>query len=119
MLGEVKFTMKVISLRPTYDGQGNEYISVEFGYRPPKMPTMVPSSVPREFSEAIQTSREMVRVIVPPELQSHMYRYSNRLIIFLSTSEWEQLQYKYTIGDEFEATIKADGSISIIRIPVP
>jgi len=119
MLGEIKFTMKVVSLHPTYDSQGNEYISVEFGYRPPKMPTMVPSSVPREVSEAIQTSREMVRVIVPPELQSHLHRYSNRLIIFLSTSEWEQLQYKYTIGDEFEATVKADGSISITRITVP
>jgi len=119
MLGEIKFTMKVISLHPTYDGQGNEYIAVEFGYRPPKMPTMVPSSVPREVSDAIQTSREMVRVIVPPELQSHLHRYSNRLIVFLSTSEWEQLQNKYTIGDEFEATIRADGSIGINRISVP
>ncbi|MCK4243511.1 arcadin 1 [Candidatus Bathyarchaeota archaeon] len=119
MIDNIKFTMKVFAIRPTFDSKGNEYVSVEFGYRPPKIPTMVPATVPREISEAIRTGREMVKVIVPPELQSHLRRYANRLILFLSTSEWEQLQHKYTVGDEFEVEVRSDGNISINRILNP
>jgi len=116
VLSNIKFTMKVVAIRPSFDSQGHEYISVEFGYRPPKMPTMVPSNVPREVSEAIQTGREMVKVIVPPELQSHLRRYTNRLILYLSTTEWDQLEHKYTVGDEFEVEVQQNGNIRINRI---
>jgi len=115
-LSEVKFTIKVVSIHPSYDAPGNEYVCVEFGYRPPTMPTVVPASVPREVTDAIQASKEMVRVIVPPQLQAHMHRYANRLTLYLSMDEWESLQQKYTVGDEFEVSVKNDGSITIKKI---
>jgi len=115
-LGEVRFTIKVVSIHPSYDAQGNEYVCVEFGYRAPRMPTVVPASAPREVSDAIRASKEMVRVIVPPQLRAHMHRYANRLTLYLSMDEWESLQQKYTVGDEFEVRVNNDGSITIKRI---
>lgn len=115
-MSEVSFNIKVVSIHPSYDAQGNEYVCVEFGFRPPRMPTVVPASVPREVSDAIRASKEMVRVVVPPQLRAHMHRYANRLTLYLSMDEWESLQQKYTVGDEFEVSVKNDGSITIKRI---
>ncbi|MFQ6074983.1 MAG: hypothetical protein ACE5Z5_02450 [Candidatus Bathyarchaeia archaeon] len=115
-MGEVRFTIKVVAVHPAYDNQGNEYVCVEFGYRPPRIPTMVPTDVPREVSEMIEASSKMVRVMVPPQLQAQMHRYANRLVIYLSTNEWENLLQKYTAGDEFEVVVKNDGGISVTRV---
>lgn len=112
-MGEISFTVKVIAINPNYDYQGNEYIRIEFGYRPPKIPTMVPTSVPREVSEMIEAGRDMVKVMVPPQMQAHMRRYANRLTLYLTTEEWEGLQQKYTVGCEFEVSLQADGSIDV------
>jgi len=114
-LSEVRFTIKVVSIHPSYDAQGNEYVCVEFGFRPPRMPTVVPANVPKEVSDAIRASNEMVRVVVPPQLQAHMHRYANRLTLYLSMDEWESLQQKYTVGDEFEVSVENDGSITMKR----
>ena len=115
-LNNITFTVKVVSVHPSYDNQGNEYVCIEFGYRPPKIPTMVPSTVPKEISDAIQASRDMVRVMVPPQLQARISRYSNRLMLFLTMDEWENLQQKYTVGDVFEVTLKPDGSMEMKKV---
>jgi len=112
-LSNITLTVKVVSVHPSYDNQGNEYICIEFGYRPPQIPTMVPSSVPKEISDVLEASRDMVRVIVPPQLQAQMSRYSSRLMLFLTVDEWESLQQKYTVGDMFEVTLKLDGSMEM------
>ena len=112
-MGEISFTVKVTAINPNYDYQGNEYVRIEFGYRLPKIPTMVPTSVPREVSEMIEASREIVQVMVPPQMRAHMRRYTDRLTLYLTTDEWESLQQKYTVGDEFKVTLKADGSIDL------
>lgn len=115
-MSEVSFTIKVVSIHPSYDAQGNEYVCVEFGFRPPRMPTVVPASVPKEVSDALRASKEMVSVVIPPQLRAHMHRYANRLTLYLSMDEWESLRQKYTVGDEFEVSVKNDGSIMIKRI---
>lgn len=112
---EIKFTVKVVSIHPSYDNQGNEYVCVESGFRPVKMPTMVPTSVPKEVSEMIEASKQMVKVVVPPQIRAQMRTYANRLFLFLTTDEWENLEKKYTVGDEFEVTVKPDGNITAER----
>ena len=113
----MKFNVKVIAINPHYDYQGNEYVRIEFGYRPPKMPTMVPVSVPKEVSEALEASRNMmVQVMIPPQMRARMRKYTNRLTLYLTINEWENLQQKYTVGDEFKVILKTDGSIGLTKI---
>ncbi len=110
-MSEIVFSVKVFSIHPVYDPQGIEYVCVELGYRPPRMPIMVPSDVPKEVSDIIQASKDMVRVVVPPQLQSQMMNYASRLTLFLTIDEWEGLQQRYTVGDEFKVIIRPDGSL--------
>jgi hypothetical protein len=107
MLGEIFFTVKVTAINPHYDYQGNEYVRIEFGYRPPKIPTMIPTS---------EASRNMVQVMIPPQVRARMRKYTNRLTIYLTVNEWENLQQKYTVGDEFKVILKNDGSIGMTII---
>jgi len=115
-MSEIIFMVKVFSVRPIYDQQGAEYISVELGYKPPKMPMMVPSDIPKEVSDIITASKDMVRVIVPPQLRTQMMNYSSRLNIFLTPEEWEKLMQKYTVGDEFKVMMRPDGSLLMSKI---
>ena len=114
-MSEIIFMIKVFSIHPAYDQQGVEYVCVEFGYRPPRMPTMVPSDMPKEVSDMIEASKDMVKVIVPPQLRSQMTSYSNRLTLFLTADEWEGLQQRYTVGDEFKIIIRPEGSILMTK----
>lgn len=115
-LSEIVFTIKVFAIHPAYDAQGVEYVCVELGYRPPRMPTMVPSDMPKEVSDIIEASRDMVKVIVPPQLRSQLTNYANRLTLFLTPDEWESLQQRYTVGDEFRVIIRPDGSLLMTKI---
>lgn len=115
-LSELRFIIRVVAVHPAYDSQGNEYVCVEFGYRPPRVPTMVPTDVPREVSEMLEAGRRMVSVMVPPQLQAQMHRYANRLVLYLTYDEWDNLLQKYTAGDEFEVTIKKDGGFIVTRM---
>ncbi|MHA2405123.1 MAG: hypothetical protein ACXACH_00050 [Candidatus Hermodarchaeia archaeon] len=115
-MNDVLFTASVFSIHPIFDHQGVEYISVEFGYKPPKIPTMVPSNVPKEVSDIIDASRDMVKVIVPPQLRSQMMNYANRLTVFLTPDEWNNLEQRYTVGDEFKVIIRPDGSLLMTKI---
>ncbi len=113
---EISFAIKVFAIHPVYDPQAIEYICVEFGYRPPKMPMMIPSDMPKEVSDIIEASKDMVKVIVPPQLRSQLTNYANRLTLFLTSDEWESLQQRYTVGDEFKITIRPDGSLLMTKI---
>lgn len=112
-MSEVTFTIKVTAIHPAYDNQGNEYICIEFGYRPPQMPTMIPTNVSREISDMIEASRDVVKIMVPPQIQAQWRIYANRLTLFLNPEEWENLQQKYTVSDEFVVTLKPDGNITM------
>ncbi|RLI47434.1 hypothetical protein DRO61_07930 [Candidatus Bathyarchaeota archaeon] len=115
MLSENFFTVKVTAINPHYDYQGNEYVRIEFGYRPPKIPTMVPTSIPKEVSEALEASRNMVQVMIPPQVRAQMRKYTNRLTLYLTINEWENLQQKHTVGDEFKVILKINGSIDLVK----
>lgn len=115
-LSEIVFTVKVFAVHPVSDPHGMEYICVELGYRPPRMPMMIPSDVPKEVSDIIQASKDMVRVVIPPQLQSQLTNYTNRLTLFLTSDEWESLQQRYTVGDEFKVIIRPDGSLLMTKI---
>lgn len=115
-MSEIVFTVKVFSIHTIYDQQGIEYINIEFGYKPPKMPTMIPSDMPKEVSDIIEASKDMVKVIVPPQLRSQLMNYTNRLTIFLTSEEWDNLQQRYTVGDEFKIEIKPDGNLVMTKI---
>ena len=112
-MSDVSFTAKVTALHMTYDNQGNEYVTIDFAYRPPKMPTMLPSDVPKEVSDMLKATKEMMSTMVPA--QTYLRDYANRLVLFLTTDEFERLEQKYTIGDELKVTVKSDGSISATR----
>lgn len=115
-MSEIIFTIKVFAIHPIYDPQGVEYICVEFGYKPPKMPTMIPLDMPKEVSDMIEASKDMVKVIVPPQLRSQLTNYANRLTLFLTTDEWENLQQRYTVGDEFKVIIRSDGNLLLTKV---
>ena len=63
---------------------------------------MVPTSIPKEVSEALEASRNMVQVMIPPQVRAQMRKYTNRLTLYLTINEWENLQQKHTVGDEFK-----------------
>ena len=115
-MSEITFNIRVTSIHPSYDNQGNEYICVEFGYRPPQFPTMIPTNVPKEVSDMMEASRDVVKVIMPPQFQAQMRTYANRLALYLTVDEWENLQRKYTVSDEFTVTLRDDGSIVVNKL---
>lgn len=115
-MSEIVFTIKVFSIHPIYDQQGLEYICVEFGYKPPRMPTMIPSDMPKEVSDIIEASKDMVKVMVPPQLRAQLLSYSNRITLFLTSDEWEALQQRYTVGDEFKIIMRPDGSLLMTKM---
>lgn len=88
---------------------------MEFGYRPPKVPTMVPLDRSQDVSDMIEASKDMMKILVPPQLRSQQTSYANRLTLFLTGDEWNGLQQRYTVGDEFNVTIRADGSLQMTK----
>lgn len=115
-LSEIVFSIKVFSIHPASDQQGTEYICVEFGVKPPKIPTMVPITSSREVSDMIEASKSMVNIMVPPQLRSQLTRYVSRLTLYLTSDEWNDLQQRYTVGDEFKIILRKDGSLLMTKI---
>ena len=72
--------------------------------------------MPKEVSDMIEASRNMVKVVVPPQLRSQLRNYSNRLTLFLTNDEWDNLEQKYTVGDEFKIILRLDGSLLMTKI---
>lgn len=116
-MSEIVFTAKVTALHVTYDTHGNEYVTIDFAYKPPKIPTMMSTDIPKDVSDMIKATREMMTTMVPQ--QTYLRDYANRLILFLTTDEFERLEQKYTVGDELKITVASDGSISATRIAEP
>ena len=116
MLSENVFLIKVFSVHPTYDQQGTEYVCVEFGYKPPRMPTMVPADMSRDVLDMIEASKSMLKVLVTPQQRSQLTNYANRFTIFLTNDEWDNLQKRYTVGDEFKVIMRIDGSLLMTKI---
>ena len=112
-MSEIVFTAKVTALHVTYDTHGNEYVTIDFAYRPPKIPTMMSTDIPKDVSDMIKATREMMTTMVPQ--QTYLRDYANRLVLFLTTDEFEKLEQKYTIGDELQVAVKSDGSIVASR----
>jgi hypothetical protein len=77
---------------------------------------MVSSSTPKEISDVIQASRDVVRVMVPPQLQSQISKYAKRLMLFLTLSEWGNLEHKYTVGDMFNVIIESNGNVELKKV---
>ena len=115
-MSDIAFTIRVFAIHPISDPQGTEYICVEFGYKSLKMPVMVPANVSKDISDLILASKDMVRVIIPPQLRSQLTGYTNRFTLFLSFDEWESLEQRYTVGDEFKVAIRPDGSLLMTKI---
>jgi len=61
----------------------------------------------------LKATKDMMTSMVP--MQTYLRDYANRLVLFLTTDEFDRLQQKYTIGDELRVTVKADGSITANR----
>ena len=116
-MSEIVFTAKVTALHVTYDTHGNEYVTIDFAYKPPRIPTMVPTDMPKDVSDMIKATRDMMTTMVPQ--QTYLRDYANRLILFLTTDEFERLEQKYTVGDELKITVAPDGSMSATRITEP
>ncbi len=114
-LNETVFSIKVFSIHPAYDQQGTEYVCVEFGYKPPKMPTMIPTNMSRDVSDMIEASKSMVQVLVPPQLRSQLTNYVNRLTLFLTPDEWNNLEQRYTVGDEWKVIMRPDGNLLMTK----
>ena len=71
--------------------------------------------MPKEISDMLEASKDVVRVMVPPQFQAHLRNYANRLVLYLTTEEFESLQQRYTVGDEMRVVIKPDGSLTAVR----
>ncbi len=112
-MSEIIFMAKVTALHVTYDNQGNEYVTIDFAYKPLKMPTMMPTDIPKDVSDMIKATRDMMTTMVPQ--QTYLRDYANRLVLFLTTDEFERLEQKYTVGDELRIMVSPDGSITATR----
>lgn len=114
-LNTITIICKVISIHPFFDSNRNEYVCIEFGIEMPKPPTVVsmPSNIPKEVSSVIPILTQIPKIFG----QTKTYdKYSNRLILFLTKSEWESLSRKYQYGDEVELRIEKDGTIHLVPI---
>lgn len=112
-MNEIIFMAKVTALHMTYDNQRNEYVTINFAYKPFKMPTMTSTDIPKDVSDMIKATKDMMTTMVPQ--QTHHRDYANRLVLFLTTDEFDRLEHKYTVGDELKIMVSPDGNITATR----
>ena len=108
-MNDVTITCKVISIQPFFDGYGNEFVCIEFGVEASKPPTVVsvPSNVPQEISSVMPILTQIPKMV-------HQRRiYNNRLVLYLTKSEWEYLSRKYQYNDEVEIKVEKEGIIHL------
>lgn len=104
----ISFVVKVTALHPHFDGQGIEYVCVEFSWKPPSVPNMMPVGVPEEISDIVGGMKQMI--VRMPGMQQQMQK-SPRLVLFLTVEEWMDLLKKYTVGDEFTISLDDSGRL--------
>jgi hypothetical protein len=111
-LGNLSFSCKVTSIHPFFDPFGNEFVCVEFSMeaqRPPNVISM-PSNATKEMSMVMPIISQIPKIFP----QSRIY--SNRLILYFTTQEWDRLLKKYRFGDEVEVTVEQSGTIHVTPI---
>jgi len=103
---------KVISVHPSYDPYGNEYVCVEFGVEAKKPPTVMslPPNVPQEISFIFPLLSQI------PKMIPHAKAYGKRLAVYFTPEEWDKLPRKYQFGDEVEVRVMRDGSLKVILV---
>ncbi|MHC1586495.1 MAG: arcadin 1 [Candidatus Hecatellaceae archaeon] len=108
----VSIPCKVISVHPSFDAYGSEYVCVEFGIEAQKPPTVMslPANLPQEASFIIPILSQL------PKLMPQAKTYSKRLALYFTVEEWDRLPRKYQFGDEVEIRVMRDGTINIIFV---
>lgn len=104
---------KVISVHPSHDPYGNEYVCVEFGVEAQRPPTVMslPPNIPQEVSSLLVPLLTQIPKMVP-----QARAYTKRLTIYFTPEEWEKLPRKYQYGDEVEIRVLRDGSLKVILV---
>lgn len=111
-LSRLSFSCKVNSIHPFFDSFGNEFVCVEFAMeakRPPSVVSM-PTDVPEEVSMVMPIISQIPKMFPQSKI------YSNRLILYFTTQEWNRLQRKYQFGDEVEVAVDHKGLIQVTPI---
>lgn len=110
-MSEVSFVCKVVSVHPSNDPYGNEFVCVEFALEAQRPPNVVqlPANVPQEISALIPLLSQIPKILPFGQARS----YANRLLLYLTPQEWDRIKRKYQFGDEAEVKIAADGSIHL------
>ena len=103
---------KVISVHPSYDPYGNEYVCVEFGIEAKKPPTVMslPPNLPQEVSFIVPLLSQIPKMV--PQAKA----YSKRLAVYFTPEEWDRIPRKYQFGDEVEIRVMKDGSLRVLLV---
>ncbi|RLI28358.1 MAG: hypothetical protein DRO46_04140 [Candidatus Hecatellales archaeon] len=109
----VTIPCKVISVHPSFDTYGNEYVCVEFGVEARKPPTVMslPANLPQEVSSFIVPLLSQI-----PKMMPQPKTYSKRLALYFTQEEWNRLPRKYQYGDEVEIRVLKDGTLNVILV---
>ena len=110
---EITINSKVVSVHPFFDTYGNEYVCIEFGIEAQRPPTVMsmPTNIPQELSIVMPIITQI------PKMFSQGKVYTNRLILFLTSYEWEKMGYKYHYGEEVEIKVnKKTGEVRLVPL---
>ncbi|RLI05623.1 hypothetical protein DRO26_01660 [Candidatus Bathyarchaeota archaeon] len=108
---EITVNCKIISIRPFFDGYGNEFVCVEFGVEAQKPPAVMslPSGLPQEISFLVPILTQIPKMFTQKKI------YSKRIVLYLTNQEWERMERKYHYGDEVEVKInRKNGMIKLM-----
>lgn len=111
-LNRLSFSCKVTSIHPFFDPFGNEFVCVEFAVEAEKPPSIVsmPTNVPKEISMVMPIISQIPRMFPQSKV------YSNRLVFYFTSPEWDRLPRKYQFGEEIEVVVEQNGSIHVTPI---
>ncbi|PSN97275.1 hypothetical protein B9Q11_04510 [Candidatus Marsarchaeota G2 archaeon ECH_B_SAG-F08] len=106
----IKFECKVTAIHPAFDANGNEYVCVEFSYESTQQPAVLtlPPEAPPEAKAFLPLLQSIPKAFLRP-----VKTYSNRLTIYLTPEEWDNLPTPYRVGDTFTVTIEQNGEILV------
>lgn len=106
----VRFDCKVTAIHPAFDQNGNEYVCVEFAHEAAQQPLVftLPPDAPPEAQAFLPLLQSIPRALLRPPKT-----YSNRLVIYFTTEEWERLPTPYKVGDVFTVTVDSSGTITV------
>lgn len=103
--------IRVVAINQNLDEFGIEYICIEFGCKPLKIPVMIPPDIPKEMENIAKMA---VRMMPPPQTGTRR-THSGRMFLRLTVNEWEDLEQRYTVGDEFTITVLPNGELVMKR----